>query len=698
MVCYAAAAVAFLVLTLLLVVGWRGQRQGVFLAIASMISTVWAVTAAYHAAADYPSSLMMSLLEVLRSSFWLLFLFVLVRSGHDGEVGPAKIRAVSLVMPLFCLLLVLVLLYPQMARELLQPLIDVNVSIVGQVILAVIGLVLIEQLFRNTPKDQRWAVKFLCFGIGGLFAYDFVLYSDALLVNVIDADLWNARGIVNALVVPLIAISVSRNPQWAVDITVSRRLVFRSTVLFGAGLYLLVMAAGGYYIRFLGGSWGGVAQVAFLSGTVLVLLLFVFSGQLQARLKVFLGKNFYSYKYDYREQWQQFIRTLSMQGTDEELRRKVIHAVANIMESPGGILWQRQEAGHFVPVTASNLKVDYNLSESADGSLAHFLETWQWVVNVNEYARDPGLYRDLDLPEWLQNLEDAWLVVPLMQQTQLVGFLVLARSRAGDHFNWEDIDLLRVAGRQVASYLALLEANRALIDARQFEAFNRLSAFVIHDIKNLAAQLTLVVSNAEKHKHNPQFMEDAITTVAYSVEKMNRLLAQLRAGQAKTDVISGVSLLALLNEVKELTQKRRPPLQIQHVEDDIVIRADRDRAVAIIEHLVQNAQESTPDDGWVKVTLTRSKGGALIEIEDNGSGMDHQFVRERLFRPFDSTKGSAGMGIGVYESREFVQKLGGKIEVNSTLDIGTKFSIWLPAVSANGNESRADKEGVAALL
>ena len=276
------------------------------------------------------------------------------------------------------------------------------------------GLVLVEQLYRNTRSENRWAIKYLCFGVGGLFAYDFFLYSDALLFKRIDVGLWQARGLINALVVPLIAVSAARNPEWSLNVFVSRRMVFHSAAVFGAGIYLLAMAAGGAYVRIYGGNWGHVAQAVFLFGALLVLLILLFSGQAQAQLKVFLNKHFFNYKYDYREEWLRFIRTLSAGEPGISLRERVIEALANIMDSPGGALWWRREPRRYEFVAHWNMSEVAAIHEDADGALARFLSERNWVVNLHEYEEKPEVYATLKLPEWLRSLQRAWLVVPLM--------------------------------------------------------------------------------------------------------------------------------------------------------------------------------------------------------------------------------------------------------------------------------------------
>ncbi|MEZ5585080.1 MAG: GAF domain-containing protein, partial [Candidatus Competibacteraceae bacterium] len=226
-----------------------------------------------------------------------------------------------------------------------------------------------------------------------------------------------------------------------------------------------------------------------------------------------------------------FIGTLSSGDPSEPPRERVIRAVAEIVHSTGGSLWVRQERGGFTLVASHNMHDRNEVAsriESDDSSLVRFLEKHQWVVELDEYWREPELYDDLVLPDWLREGRRIWLIVPLLLGERLQGFLVLAEARAPQQINWEDRDLLKTAGCQVASYVALLETSEALGEARQFEAFHRLSASVVHDLKNIAAQLALVVANAARHGKNPAFVEDAFQTVGNATERMNRLLAQLR--------------------------------------------------------------------------------------------------------------------------------------------------------------------------
>jgi putative PEP-CTERM system histidine kinase len=257
-----------------------------------------------------------------------------------------------------------------------------------------------------------------------------------------------------------------------------------------------------------------------------------------------------------------------------------------------------------------------------------------------------------------------------------MGFMVLAESLGKASFNWEMSDLLKTAARQAAAHLAQARAAEALTVARQFESFNRASAFVVHDIKNLVAQLSLLLANAAKHKHKPEFQEDMLATIESSVARMNRMLAKLSEAP-DASATERVELDDLLDEVIRSKHgfSLKPSLDKQA--SGLGVRGDRERLVRVIGHIVQNAIEATPYTGRVDVRLARQDDWAVISVTDTGAGMDETFIRERLFRPFASTKGT-GMGIGAYESRAYIQELGGDIHVASQPGQGTCFTLRLP--------------------
>jgi len=676
---YGLCAALFALLGVVLLTGWRGRLQGGLLVFAVLASTLWAgVLAAQAAWQSIPVQWIWGL-EAVRNLAWILFLIRLLELQAGGR-GPRGRRLGQARLAALLLTLILVL-PPTQIWWALPPGVEsqlASLRLILRLLTGIGGLVLVEQVFRNTPWQHRWGVKFLCLGVGGLFAFDFFLFADALLFQRLDMDLWAARGAVSALAAPLIGVSAARNPQWSFDLFVSRKVVFHSTALFAAGVYLLLMALVGYYIRYYGGEWSSVIQTVFFFGAGMVLVVLLFSGHLRSRLKVLVNKHFFNYRYDYREEWLHLIDVLSGRVLQAGLPERVIFALGELVDSPGGILWLRSEGGHYEQARVWNLAED-TLDKATDFTkLTDFLTHRHWVINLTDLRRDPDTYDALELPAAVYADDRLWLIVPLRHDDELMGFVILARSRAAQVVNWEVMDMLKTAARQASSYLALDRAARALADARQFEGFNRLSAFVVHDLKNLIAQLSLVAKNAERHRHNPAFVDDAIATIKNSVDKMNRLLGQLRgpvAGAAGT----GVDLRALVAEVVRTRAAQEPaPVLETALMAPLGVRADPDRLAAVISHIVQNAQEATPRDGRVVVHLGRSAGQAVIEVRDTGTGMDADFVRERLFKPFDSTKGLTGMGVGAYETREFVASLGGRVVVDSAPGRGTVFRLFVP--------------------
>lgn len=677
---YWLAALGFLALAVLSLVLWRSRALARWVALGAAASAVWALIQAQGP--ELTGVALPYLAELIRYAGWLGVLLVILGQPYLVNAPAARpaLKVIGVVLGLGMIAMVLAALVHTLPLPDFMAGLEILRHPLPYLFMAVIGAMLIEQLYRNTHPDRRWAIKPLAIGLAAVFVYDIYLYADATLFGALHSPVWDARGIVNLLVVPLLALSAARSGAVSQPITVSRQLLFHSVVLGGTGIYLLLMAAAGYYIRYVGGTWGGVLQTAFLFGALLLLLAFLFSGAARARLKVMLSKHLLRYRYDYRAEWLRFIDTLSATDVEQPLRQRAIIALAAIMDSPRGILFSRGEDGRFRLVESWNFGEPDPVVEEANGPLADFLGRTEWVIDLAEYRDDPDRYDGLALPEWLQAFDRAWLIVPMTQLQGLQGFVVLGKPRAPRQLNWEDHDLLKTAGRQLASYIGLLDATDALMDSRQFDAYNRLSAYVVHDLKNVSAQLGLVVDNAQRHADNPEFVADAMQTVASARARMDRILAHLRKGGADAPQQGErFALHEALEEVVRRCASAAPVPVLAQSPQGCVLKGGREMFVTAVEHLVQNAQEATSEDGSVTLCAAPEGDGALLTIEDNGKGMDAAFLRDRLFRPFETTKGNAGMGIGVFEAREVARNMGGDLSASSRPGEGTCFSMRLPA-------------------
>ncbi len=695
---YGAATLAFLAFAFQLMVGWRGGLRGSLVLLAIIMTALWTGSDFVFAlSGSAPYRIAADVADTLRYGAWsaLLLSLLCAPQQHDdtwaGQLGALRrnrpARVVGVIFA-FCLIVKLMhgqslLTVSENANSLL------HLSFGASLSLAIVGLVLVEQIFRNVPSHARWGVKPLCLGLGGIFAYDIYLYADAFLFRRLDLDIWSVRGIGNAFVIPLIAVSAARNREWTLNIAVSRQVVFHSTTLLATGLYLLGIAGAGYYVRYVGGSWGRALETMFLFAAMLALGTVMFSGSVRSKLRVLLNKHFFSYRFDYREEWLKFTMALSAQDAQLDIRQLSIKALADLVESPGGALWMSDGKSSLIPSARWNMHAISDC-EQENGSFADFLGRSGWVVNISEYKATPERYKGLELPLWLAQAPNAWLVIPLVTLDELLGFVVLALPRTRLDVNWEVRDLLKTAGRQAASFLGQMRAAEALLESKKFDAFNRMSAFVVHDIKNLVAQLSLLLSNAERHRDNPEFQSDMFATIDHAVERMKRLLMQLRAGTEPIDKPAAVDLAVVVRRVEHAMKGRRPKLEID-VEPAVVTLCHADRIERVLGHLVQNALEATAEEGKVWIRLKRDNGHASLEVGDNGHGMSPEFVRERFFKPFQTTK-SNGMGIGVYESHQYITELGGRVLVDSQPDVGTRIRLVLALHDGVVKPSNVDRE------
>ena len=527
---YGIAALIFTAFAVQISIGWRGGARASILVCVVICSAIWssAILATLIFQAD-ECWWLARIMDAIRINIWLGFLLALIL-GWQGDSPRQKSRSLlPWIYAIGSAFLLASALLPQTPPWI--ALADDRRALFGSyaaLSASVFGLALVEQLYRRTPQNRRWAIKPLVIGLGGMFALDLLIFSSAVLFRHQDAAMWATRGIADGLVVFFVAIATARNAAWTINLYVSRDVVFHSTAVLIVGVYLLIVAGAGYWVRYFGGDWGGTLQVTFVFAALLALASLALSGTLRSRLRVFLSKNLFKHRYDYRTEWLRFTRLLGTSEPGENTHQQVVHAFADLVESIGGSVWLERN-GMFVDVARLNLP-EVNDTEPVTGSLATFLGSTGWIIRLDEFVESPNHYPNLVLPIWLVALKNAWLVIPLQNDRELIGFVILAHPRTFIDVNWEVLDLLKTASRQAASYLAQFRAKEAVVEIEKFDAFNRMSAFVVHDLKNLVAQLALLLKNAERHRDNPEFQRDMLETVEHVVARMNHLMLQLRTG------------------------------------------------------------------------------------------------------------------------------------------------------------------------
>jgi putative PEP-CTERM system histidine kinase len=655
---YSGCAAAFILIIGLLVLRGRTSRTGAVIILCCLLSALWA--AATAAATIIPVGVP-SVLDSLRLSAWLLFAVWLFAAGAGSDTGVG--RWFLPATALFCATAV--------ALDLRTALIglgpwDLYLQVLVRIGFGVLGLLTIENLWRNTDPQRRWHVWPVCLALGLLFAYELFLFADAFTTRGrVDPGLALGRAIAAALAVPLLALAIARNREWRVDIHVSRQVVLHTATLLASGCFLLGAAIAAMLLREFGGDWGLVLQLAMLLGSLVVLVTVLSSGNFRRRLKFAISRNFFTHRYDYRVEWLKFIELMSEPRNGEELQVRIIRALAEFVDSPAGVLWSASTGIGYRPTAAWRARGEQVAAVPADDVFVAGFRDGSWIQERTGAEVDEL---------WDFASARAWLAVPLTYREEIVGFVVLDQPTHPMKVDWEAFDLLRAAGRQAASYLTEERSTRGLRDAELLTEYSKRFAFVVHDIKNLASQLGLIVTNARHYIDNPEFQHDMLQTVEEAVARMNNLLSQLRsngtAGPNRSDPAAVAAAVAAEFSVTA---------QIGHDARGCAATIAPEKLRSALSHLVQNALDASPEGEPVVLRAQRSAGRFLIDVLDRGVGMDESFIRYELFLPFRSTK-SGGYGIGAFQTRELIRMAGGDLEVVSRPGAGTTMRIILPLV------------------
>jgi len=527
------------------------------------------------------------------------------------------------------------------------------------------ALVLVQNLYGAADPDARAGPGLPLIALGALWSYDLHLYAIAALDRAWAALLLDLRGIVVLLAAPVFALALRRSDRRTMRL--SRTVAFQFLSLVGITLYVALMAMATIGLDRIGGDYARLIQTGFVFATTLAALVLLPSDRIRAWCKVQLAKHFFQHRYDYRAEWLRFTETIGAPGIDAApLGERAIHAVADLTDSPAGLLFAPDDEGHHIVQAA-----------------------WRWGP-AGGAPLDPGLVEAMTrtgrilaldsepaaLPAWLAGDRRAWALVPLIHFDRLAGAVLLARPPVARPLDWEDFDLLRIVGRQLASYLSEARSQEALSTAQRFDEFNRRFAFILHDIKNLVSQLALLARNAERHAENPAFRADMIATLHESAGRMTDLLARLsRHDRSRAEEPRPIAALAL---VADLARRIRadPPIGVSG-DQLLMLMADPVRLEQALRHLLQNALDASPAGERVTISVHRRGLDGVIDIVDHGPGMSNEFMRTRLFRPFASTK-AGGFGIGAYEARGLIAAMGGRIEVESHVGQGSRFTLVLP--------------------
>lgn len=659
--------------------GDRTRPERAALLAALMLGAVWCVAIA-SLGASHPFA---HLAASTRNLALLMLIYRLF--GTDGRA-----QSMRPVRPLLFALVGVELLHPLalVMSALAAGTLSVNSNLAPEaaailhMLVAIGALMLVHNLYLGaSPAGQRlmrWSVTALT----AIYAYDLNLYAIAYIGSAEPGLLVALRGLMFAGAATGLAISANTATA-RLEFSPSRAVTFHTLSLLVIGTYLALMMLVTKLIGAVGGDMVRASQIVFLVAASLAAIIWLPSKSFRSWAKVKLVKHLFQHRYDYREEWLQFNRTIG-RSTDSEaasLASRAVKALADITESPAGLLLTPNEQAE-LELTARWRWPTIEVPAIAGGyRLSTILESHGHIVALDEVRRGVDRHGELaQLPHWLNEAEDAWALVPLIHFERLVGVIVLARPSIERELDWEDFDLLKVVGQQLASYLAEQAGQEALMEASQFDEFNRRMAFVMHDIKNLASQMSLLAANAQRHADNPEFRADMLVTLRNSSEKLTALLARL--GRYSQGVLSEPEETDLTALAARLAKRFQPlhPVALTR-EDPVRVMADAEALEQALTHLVQNAIDASDNEAPVYLDVTTDGLIGQIAVIDAGSGMSPEFIRTGLFKPFVSSK-YGGFGIGAYEAREMIKGMGGRVTVESREGVGTRFAVILPAPDA----------------
>jgi putative PEP-CTERM system histidine kinase len=553
-------------------------------------------------------------------------------------------------------------------------------SLILRITTAAGALVLVHNLYGQAAPASRSHIRLAMLGLAWIWGYDLNLYTLSYLNASSAAALADWRGLAVALTAPMFALAARDESGWRIKL--SRAATFQSLSLLAICGYFALMVIVATALRGSGFDWSGSLMIAVLAVMTVGAMVLIPSARARGWVKVKLAKHLFEHRYDYRAEWLRFTQTLGRAGPEAPpLTERIVKAFADMADAPGGLLLV-SDGGRGISVAAS---WNWDSASPPADQLADALDFWSGIESSGHIVEFQGLRdgwadrrdKSLTIPPWLLIDDNVWAGIPLIHTTRLVGVVILGAPEYRRALDWEDFDLLRTAGNQAASSLAEAFGQEALANAQRFEEFNRRFAFILHDIKNLVSQLSLVARNAERHADNPEFRTDMVATLKSSVGKMNDLLVRLAPhSQARIEAPEEQPLRPILSAA---IAAKRGEREVELLGDaGLWAKVDAGALEQAVSHLIQNALEASRETEPVTVKVTGDGESVYVAITDKGCGMDGDFVRNRLFQPFVSTK-DAGFGIGAFEARALIVALGGRLSVDSRPGRGTTFTIQLPA-------------------
>ena len=544
-----------------------------------------------------------------------------------------------------------------------------------------LGLSQLEYILRLTPDPLRYKIKYVLIGLGAVAGYGIYQASQLLMLPVWNSDFVLVGALATLISLGLIVFGFGRLRLRDVRarVYISPQVLYGSVTFLVIGIYLLAVGLIGEVLRHTGKPLSVGLSILVVFVAILGLVVVLFSRAARASVRQFIARHFYRSKYDYRAKWLEVTEAFGLCVTAEEVLDRLLELLGRTFGAERLSIWVRYEAdGHYHQVRSVNTEPPPPPLADDHPLIAKLMESDD-PVHADKLKATSGATHDTGHEAFTTT--DAILCVPIRSERQLMGFIALSQQFHGMRYGQDDFDLLRAIAHHAGMLHSLARMAEEKSDAGELEALHRFSAFCLHDLKNLAAKLSLVVQNAEVHGHDPAFRQSAMRTVAATVQKMMALITKLSLRSTHPGTFELVDVHAAIAEaVGSLEGKLRVQVQSGHVPP---IRMVREQLQQVLLNIILNAQQGIAQTEWprsddpdVCILTEERNGSVVITVQDRGPGISADKLRT-LFQPFKSTK-PAGLGLGLYQCKRIVEEHGGSIQVNSELGHGTQVRITLP--------------------
>jgi putative PEP-CTERM system histidine kinase len=543
----------------------------------------------------------------------------------------------------------------------------------GVMVYCVIALTILESTFSATTGTDRWRMKFEVIGITSILAIFIFYFSQGLLYRTINMNLLPMRS--SVLIIAVILIGYSKIFRGnSVKVSVSRYILYRSFTLLVVGIYLLILGLIGEGMRYFDISFSRELGIFIAFVTGIAMLFILFSEQLRRKVKVFFNKHFYAHKRDYRTEWLTFTEKLTSCKTIAEVQNTILDTYKEVFGLRGASLYLIDENKKCYTSRSNRDMSGGNPDFPENSGLITYFTERERVFNPFDGEYIPSGEEDSFVRQ-----TGAWLIVPLLRNGALNGFIVLGEQLSRENLTYEDFDLMKNLAKQSMLSLANFRLLEELAETREVAAVARISSFVIHDLKNLASSLTLLLDNADEYIGDMEFQKDMIGTIRNSVNRMQDLIQRLKNIPEKQllNIETNDIHMVTRDTVNEVL-KMKPDLELHCEGSCSVSMVDREEIKKVILNLILNAIDANNGVGEIKVTTGTDRKMVYVSVMDNGCGMTEEFIANHLFRPFRTTK-KKGLGIGLYQCKQIIDAHGGDIEVKSKVGDGSVFTVYLNA-------------------